>query len=166
MIATITLCSLTDSERWPHKQTHIHTHTSAQAFLESNLLTFSLIRGQIIGQTQFLAIINVSQEKGCWGKRTLSKNERAICLFFCLKSEAGKAAGEWLDWSIRSGVDARPNVICSYNGFDWPAMWEPINIHFSGSLRPPPSIYFSSASTSFLFAFNLNGSAWLECSVV
>lgn len=102
-------------------------------------------------------------KKGRW-----ERNERAICLFFCLKSKAGKAAKERSDWSIRSGVDAQPNVICSYNGFDWPAMWEPINIHFSGSLRPPPSlsIYFSLTSTSFLFAFNLSGSAWLECSVV
>ncbi len=130
--------------------TLIIIHTSSQTFLESKLLAFSLIRRQIIGQTLFLAIINESQEKGAGQKGRWEWNERAICLFFCLKSEAGKAAGERSDRSIRSGVDARPDVICGYNGFDWLAVWEPINIHFSGSLRPPPSpsCYFSFTSTT------------------
>lgn len=102
------------------------------------------------------------------GKRVLGKkgswewNERAICLFFCLKSEAGKAAGERLDRSIRSGVDARLQWL-------WLARCVKANqypfLRFLEAASKPKQLFLFNF-TSVLFACNLSVSAWLECSVV
>lgn len=114
------------------KRTPLLIRVAAVTFSESKLLSFSLIKRQIIEQTWYLVIINLSLEKGCWrekGRERWEQNERAICLS-SLSGEPRKRGGQGATgWFIGSGADTRPNVICSYVAFDWPAVWEPINIH-------------------------------------
>lgn len=105
----------------------IFIHTSARTFLKSNLLAFSLIRGQIIGQTWLLAIINVSQEMDAGGKKDAESEMKEPSVF----SSAYRAKQGRIH-QVRAGRSAQCNIqlqwlwlACYVRANQYPFLWFP-----------------------------------------